>query len=296
MKNLSPRTQGILWELHAAVAFVCLTSLVKFVSTALPTPLIACLRTYLSLFFVVPLALSKGIKKPQKASLPWYLLRTVMATATINAIFYGYKHLPLSVAMVIGYTEPMIQVIFSVFFFRAVVTMRQWLLILLAYCGVFFIAYTKYDPEKSIMTTAIFVVLLASIFISMVKVATKYLTQREAPHQVIFYSTLLNIASSSFVVYGTSSFWPETSPPRLVVVLLPLIGLFGFLTQYSLTKALSLAEMHVLSPVAYLRLILAIPIGYCCYGETLSWTTLLGSVIILCCNYILLLPQKRAQA
>ena len=295
MPSLTPRTQGILWELNAAVAFVFLTSLVKFISTEIPTPIIALSRTCLALLFVTPLALVKGLAKPKKASLPWYLVRTVMATATVNAIFYAYKYLPLSIATVVGYAEPMIQVIFSIFFFRASVSIKEWLLILLGYCGVFLIAYTKYDPQDGIFTTAILVALLASVFISIVKVATKYLTKEEPTHQVIFYSTLLNIISSSLFVFFTSSSWSNPMPPTHILGLLPIISFFGFMTQYSFTRALSLTDMHVLSPIAYLRLIFVLPIGFYFYGEVPTWTTLVGSSVIILANYCLLLPQKNTE-
>lgn len=295
MSRFSPRTQGILWELNAALAFVLLTSLVKFVSTALPTPIIALFRVWLSFFFVVPLALKKGVVLPQRSSLPWYLVYALISCFAVNATFYAYKHLPLSIATVVGYTEPMIQVFFSILFFKASVQKKDWVFILLGYCGVFLIAYTKYDPQDGVFTTALLIALFASVLINMAKVASKHLTQKETPHQVILYSTLLNGFFSLAFLYFAATPWPSPLPALHMIGLLPAISFLGFITQYSFTKALSLADMHVLSPITYLRLVFALPIGYCCYGELPGWATLVGSAIILIANYGLLLPKKRSQ-
>lgn len=300
--RLSSRTQGILWEINAALSLTVLMTLVKYMSKDIPTPLIVFARIVLGFLFVLPLTYMKGITKPKKSSIRWYVLRCFSAVFTVNALFYASSKLPLSISTAISYTEPMIQLILAMLFFGASISLMHWFLIILGYCGVFAIAYTKiaYNEHKVSDTTtfiiAVGVALLGSLFIGLVKVFTKRLTKEEPAHQVIFYSNVCNIIISFIVVSGYL-FANKTAIPKTIPSYcfwgFPLLGFFGFMIQYSFTKALSLTDMHVLSPIAYLRLLFALPISYFLYDEVPTWATIAGSLVIIAANFFLLRPKKQ---
>lgn len=294
MKILSPRTQGILWEMVSSISFVALTTLVKYLSQEIPTPTISFYRIIAGFPFVLFLACSYKLKKPQKENIPWYLLRTIIAVSTVNTAFYVFKHLPLCFATTISYTEPMIQLILSILFFHASISASHWLFILLGYVGVFIISFSKMDGQSA-ATSGILAAVMLSLLISSLKAITKHLTKKEPAHQVLFYSNLLNVFTVTIFTSLTTPSFTTILPPPQMRLFLPLLGIFGFLTQYGLTKALSLAEMHVLAPVTYLRLILAIPLGFYFYNEFPTWMTLLGSAVIIIANFFLLRPPKESK-
>ena len=300
--NLSARTRGILWEINAAICFTFLVALVKYASRKLPSPIVAFLRILIGACFALPIAYRKGTQRPSTGTLPWYLVRSLCATATVNAVFYASSTLPLSIFTAISYTEPMIQLILSILFFRASITPTHWLLIGLGYAGVFIITYSKMAAEQAqahaptTFLLGVGIALLGSLFISLIKAITKRLTRQEPVHQVIFYSNLLNIVLASFAVGSylllSKAPLPTIRPSTPLLLAFLGIGFFGFMLQYSMTTALSLTEMHVLSPITYLRLFFALPVSYYLYAEMPTWTTLGGSLMIIGANFLLLQPKR----
>ncbi|MEM7361570.1 MAG: DMT family transporter [Bacteroidota bacterium] len=303
--NLSSRTRGILWEINATICFTFLVTLVKYASKEVPSPVVAFLRTLIGAAFTIPIAYRQGVQRPSSGTYQWYILRSLCAMATVNAVFYASSTLPLSIFTAISYTEPMIQLVLAILFFGATVTVKHWFLIGLGYAGVFIIAYSKMTTEQGEVQAitsfliGVIVALLASLFISLIKAITKRLTNQEPPQQVLFYSNLLNIVFGSltlvFYLFLTNTPFPETIllPSATCLLALLGIGFSGFLLQYSMTKALSLTEMHILSPITYLRLLFALPVSYYFYAEVPTWTTLGGSLIIIGANFFLLQPKEK---
>lgn len=292
MKILSPRTQGILWEMVSSISIVALTTLVKYLSQEIPTPVISFYRTTAGFLFVIPLVFRYKLKKPHKTNIPWYLLRTIIAVSTVNTTFYVFKYLPLCFATAISYTEPIIQLTLSILFFNASISASHWLLILLGYVGVFIIFFSKMADQNAPIY-GIFAAVILSLLISLLKAITKHLTKKEPPHQVLFYSSLLNIFTVTFFTYLATPSFTTILPSSQMCFFIPLLGIFGFFTQYGFTKALSLTDMHVLAPITYLKLILAIFLGFYLYNEFPTWPTLLGSAVIIIANFFLLRPPKK---
>ena len=293
MRKLTSRTQGILWEVNAALVFTVLTFLVKTAKSEFPTPFIAFMRTILGTCLVVPFALVKGIERPKRHLIVWYLLRSLAGVGALNAIFYSYGHLPHSIATAISYMEPMIGFILSIIFFKVSIGWKQWFYMLLGYGGVFVIAYMEYYKEGGEFSVEpILIALAGCLLLSIVKAVTQHLTRHEPVHQVLFYSSILNCFFSLFVVHGSSCF-PSSWPSLPMMGLLCGIAFFGILTQYSFSKAVSLTSMHIIGPITYLRLIFSLPLAYFIYGEATSWPVLVGSVIIIVANYFLLLSLDK---
>lgn len=295
MKKTNTYFQGVLWEIISSSSFVILGTLVKCLSTELPTSAISFYRTAIAFFFLIPFVYKKRIKKPSKDNIPWYLLRTLIAVTTVNTAFYVFKELPLSFVMAIGYTEPMIQLLFSVLFFQASISIAHWMLMLLGYSGIFIIAYSKMGGNSDISSYGIIAAILLSFLISTVKTITKQQTKKEPAHQVLFYNNLLNIFTITIFTTLTTPSFTTMVPSQQACICLPFLGLFGFLTQYGFTKALSLTDMHLIAPITYLRLIIAIPIGFYLYGEIPTWSSLIGILIIISANFGLLRSEKKRQ-
>jgi drug/metabolite transporter (DMT)-like permease len=75
---------------------------------------------------------------------------------------------------------------------------------------------------------------------------------------------------------------------------LAMVGFAGLGAHFCMTRAFRLADATFVMPIDYLRLPLAVAIGYFVYSETVGWALVFGAAIILAGNvYALRYEAKR---
>ena len=288
------REIAILWALLSSFSFTCLMTVIKSTSAQFPIAIMILSRSFFGCLFLTPLVWKNGLHRPEKRMMAFYILRTMIAYTTIFATYYVYRNLPLHIATSIGYTEPMIQVAVSMLFLKATVSRNDWISILLGITGAAIIAYDK-QGDASISFNAVMVVaLLANLLASVAKGITKRLTLSEPTHQIMFYGYCLNfLAALISLLFLDRSNLPTKPPPTYVMALVPLIALLSSVSNYAYTKALSMTDIHVLSPVNYTKLFFALPFGFLLFKEIPTWLTLSGSLFIIMANYFVIQQDER---
>lgn len=290
--TITSRTRAILWGLFSCFSFSLLTAVIKSTNTQFPIPLIILSRSFFGCLFLTPFLIKKGIKRPGNAQIVFYLIRAIIGYIAIFATYYAYRNLPLYIATSIGYTEPMMQVAISMLFFKATINRSDWTGISLGLAGAAIMAYSKQGDQSWAFNTVILVALLANLLASVSKGFTKRLTQSDPTHQIMFYSYFLNFVPAAIHIFFIQSDFPKEVLSLYVIALLSATALLSSIANYAYTKALSLTEMHVLSPVNYSKLIFAIPLGFFLYSEIPTWMTLSGSIMILMANYFIIRSSK----
>ena len=77
---------------------------------------------------------------------------------------------------------------------------------------------------------------------------------------------------------GSLSDW--TNPQLIDWPLLALMGVFGFLGQYFMTKAIQIETTDVVAPIKYIEIPFTILIGVTFFGETYGWISIMGFLLI----------------
>lgn len=323
---MSSRLVSVLWMCSWATCFSIAMVLVKFIED-IPILTIVFIRFLIALILFIPLVKHEAktnaekdqdstgkthSTKQQKYPLVRSFFEKIsnqtrklgpgfytsnIGLHTLNALFrlialfstyYAYANLPMGLAASIGYTGPIIAIVLAMVLLKEKVSSKKWIAVIVGYGGVLFMV----EPSNMEFTIAVLVALFANVNSSTAKIITKKLTETDTPGQVIFYGNLIAIVFSGFYVLSSASFPAVNSWGFLLA-----IGIFGSLSQFSYIKALQATNVSTVAPFEYLRLLMAIPIGYFIFDEYLSLNDIIGALLIVGCSAVLVLKpfQKQSQ-
>ena len=182
--------------------------------------------------------------------------------------------IPLSVATVILQATPLVVILGAVLIFGETVGWRRWVAILVGLLGVLVIVQPGTDGFSSLSLLAI---------IAMIGFAGRDLASRAAPvsvgtaHLGLYGFLAIVIAGVLyFAIVGGSFVIPDTLSS------LALLGgiLFGVCAYSCLMAAMRTGEVSAVTPFRYTRLLFGVLLGLVIFGEELTSSMILGSVLI----------------
>lgn len=256
--------------IFSAIAFALMGSVVKYLSTYNVYQVVF-FRSIGTLFFTIPLALK--LDTPfwgnQKK---WLILRAVAGVISITCFFQSLNYLSIGTAVSLRYIAPIFAAIFALFFLKEKIKPIQWLLFFIAFLGVLIIKGFGADVE---LIGVIFVV-FSAIFLGLIFVIIRKIGNTEHPLVIINYFMLL-----AFVFGGLMSIKYWENPTSFEWMLFISTGVFGYIGQLYMTKALQAEETNLIAPIKYIEVVFTIIIGTFWFGDVYNWWTLLGILLIL---------------
>jgi drug/metabolite transporter (DMT)-like permease len=142
-------------------------------------------------------------------------------------------------------------------------------------------------PGSSAIDIGHLVALMAAIGFAVSISLTKVITRKDSALTVIFLMFLIQSVIGAVPAWYTWK-WPE--PHNWVWVLI--VGFAGTFSHYCLSKAISLADITIVTPMDFLRVPLTALIGYWLYSEGFDLVSVIGAVLILAANMLNLLKAR----
>jgi drug/metabolite transporter (DMT)-like permease len=185
------------------------------------------------------------------------------------AIFYGFSFLPLADATAVSYTRGVFLSVLAAAILREQVTAARWSATVAGLVGCLIIvrpAFDEWRPDYMIM-------LAGAALNAGAMIATKILERTDTPLTVMAYMSLISAAAC---LPGLSEPWPS---PEVWPWLLA-IALLGPAALYIGLLAIRAADMSVIAPFDYTRLIMAAAIGLTLFGESPNAADFAGAAIV----------------
>jgi drug/metabolite transporter (DMT)-like permease len=269
--------RAMIWALVWAASFTGAMSLVKTLEHA-STSVVVFSRFLTALALTLPVALRTPVEDLKTKRFRLHLANVLLRCAAIWCTYYAYSTLPMAFAASIGFTGPMLSVLFASIFLKEKSGWKQWVALLVGYGGVLLLV----NPDDMSLNQSIVVALMANLCASLLQIITRMLSKTDSNTQIMLYTNALSlILISVTLVHETVPPWPE-------IFILVIIGVCGSLSQYAYIEALRLAEVSYVAPFEYTRLIFALPIGWFFFQEHLGWGQALGCLLISGCSFFLL--------
>ena len=288
-KNLSSDQplKGIALAILATLLFAFLNSMTKHVSQVYPMVMILWFR-YL---FFGGYGLAVGLKYHKKRAFSslvpiLQITRALLLLAEIGVYVFAFRHLPLAEISAISGAGPMVTMAMSSLILREVITLRQWLIVVLGFVGICIIVkpgFASFDPW---MLIPLFGTLLWGLYQVLTRLVSKY---DGAERTTLFTGTI------GFVILCTllPFFWSPVDINWLgKFSVLAILGVAGHST---LIKALAIAPASLLQPFSYVNIVWAVLFGWLFFNTIPETTTFVGSAIIIFSGiYVFKLKQKEA--
>lgn len=223
----------------------------------------------------------------------WLLVRGLAGVVALTIFFFTLQNLPLAVASILQYLSPIFTVILAALILKDKIFKIQWILILLAFCGVLFIGYDSLSNDSNVVIDPIWMILgiVSSFFSAIAYVAIVKLKNTDQPITIVLYFPMLALPFT-----GIWCLFDFVMPNGWEWLVLLLIGVFTQIAQILMTKALHTADTAKIVPFQYLGAIYAILIGWFVFDERLSGILITGMFIIIVCVILNTLYQHSVKS
>lgn len=263
-------------------------SLIKFVTSTIPIGQILIMFGLggALIFLLVAHFKNEKIMLRDMLLLPMYV-RALFEI--IGRLFYvlAISLIPLSTATVIIQATPIVVVAGAAIIFGEKVGWRRWTAILLGLFGVIVIIQPTAESFSFLSILAL---------IGMIGFAGRDLASRAAPENLsVFILGLHGFIALAFsgLIY---TIWDDAN---FVMIDIDTIGfmvgavVFGVAAYSCLMKAMRTGDVSAVTPFRYSRLIFGVSLGVFFFNESLNYSTVLGTILIVISGLFILSRNKR---
>ena len=264
--------QGVALKLLATFCFACLGAIIRLNTPALHPFEIVFSRNLFGFLALVPLLLRAGIHSLRTAKMSFYLLRSAISTVGMLLSFWAASLLPLAEATALSFVQLLFAGMMAVWVLAEQMRPSRWLGLGLGFVG----ALVVLRPGLREFSLGTGLALAAAALFAWVTIVLKILARTESSLTITAYMGLLQTPLSFL-----AAVWVWTWPSPEQWLWMAAMGLLGSLGQVALTQAYKLAEVTMLLPLDFSRLLWASLIGFWAFAELPDGWTWLGGALIL---------------
>ena len=276
--------RAVLFMASSTLLFGAMAVCIRLASAQLHPFEIAFFRNLFGFVFTFPLLYRHGwgILRTDKLSL--YFLRCCIGIVSMLAGFWAIVHLPLAQAIALSYSTPIFVTIGAVLVLGEVVRARRWTAVIIGFIGVLVLMH----PGSDSFSTASLIALMAAVMSASVAISIKFLSRTEKADAIVIYTTMIWVPLS---LLPALFFW--TAPTGITWLWIVLSGFLGTTAHMCWTRALTLADASLLTPISFLQVLVVGAFGYFLFNEKIDRWTLVGACIIFASN--IYIARREAQ-
>ena len=273
-----PTPCGIGMMIIASAFFASMHATVRYVSAEVHPFEIAFFRNLFGFLVFVPWLLRTGLVALRTERFPLHLGRAVFNSASMMAWFTALSLLPLADATALSLAGPLFATLGAMFLFGESVRAPRWIAIGIGFLG----ALVLIRPGFEAVSLGAVLVLASAISVSGSKLLVKSLARTDGTATIVAYVSLL---MTPVTLIPALFFWQWPTLEQLV--LLMAIGGLGSCGHLCFVQAYKLADLSVVEPVLFTRLIWAALIGFLWFSEIPNiWVWIGGGLIVGATSYI----------
>ncbi|MCM2560528.1 DMT family transporter [Lutimaribacter sp. EGI FJ00015] len=275
MKNAEAANRpvmGVFWMVVTGILFVCVTALVKYLGTDIPSPQAAFIRYALGLVFVLPMI--RPILNARLTQRQWglFTLRGLAHAAGVSMWFFAMARIPIADVTAMNYLAPIYVTIGAALFLGERLAKRRVIAVIVALLGALIIL----RPGFREVGAGHLAMLLAAIVFGASYLLAKVLTDEV---DAIVVVGMLSIWVTVGLAPMAASVWVPTDLETVMV----LFGVAILATggHYTMTLAFGCAPLTVTQPVTFLQLVWAVAVGALFFGEAVDPWVIMGGLVII---------------
>lgn len=266
-----PALAALLLMLLASLLLASMHGLVRFASAGLHPFEIAFFRNLFGFCVLVPWLMRIGVMALHTNRLPLHAVRGFLNAGSMLLWFLGLSLVPLAEATALSLASPLIATVGAILFLGEPMRGHRWLGLGLGIAGMLAIL----RPGFEAVGPGAVAIMLSAVLVTASKLIAKTLTRTETPTAIVAWLTLLMIpvtAAPAALVWQT----PTTGQLALLVC----IGALGSGGHLCLVNAYRLADVGLVEPLVFFRLIWASLLGFLVFAEIPDAGVWIGGLLI----------------
>jgi drug/metabolite transporter (DMT)-like permease len=284
---------GILFKVASVVMFVAMASLLKTTNGEIPAGELVFFRS----LFAIPVILvwllwtgdlSTGLRVKSRMAHVW---RGLVGTLAMGFGFAGLTLLPLPEFTAIGYTAPLLVVVFAAMFLGEKVGVFRLSAVFVGMVGVMIVLSPRFstvgDGLADSEALGAMLVLMSACFAALAQVFVRNLVKTEVTSAVVFWFSV----TATFISLFTIPFgWVLPSPSTFFTLVVA--GFFGGFGQIFLTTSYRLSDASLVAPFEYSSMLLALLVGYFVFEEIPTTPMLIGAALVIFAGVAIILRER----
>lgn len=284
---------GIALNISALFVLVCMAACVKAATATVPTGQAVFARAAFSLPLILGWIATQGSLSDglRMARPKLHLLRGALGTVALSLNFLALSLLPLPEVTTIGFSAPVVTLVFAVIILGERVRLVRWGAVALGLAGVLIVVWPRLtlqgDPEGLARIGAL-AALGSATAAALVKILLRRMVQYESTPAIVFYFAL----TASLMGLLTAPFgwvWPDRDTALLLVA----SGLLGGVGQLMMTASYRYADASALAPFWYAQLLFATALGFFLFDEVPSPQVLTGAGLVIGAGLLIAWRESR---
>ena len=287
LQLLPGNVRGGIYIMTAGIIFTSSAGFVKELGGEITVFQILLIRQATMTITVMPVIARNFPDALRTKSLPLQLVRVVFAIIAMVGSFLAIQHMPLADATALSFAKSLFVTIFAILFLKEVAGFNRWFATLIGFAGVLVIV----QPEPSGIDLYALYAIAGAAGAAMVSTIIRHLSQFDRSITILSYQALLvGAVMLPFGIY----FW--VWPTAIQWGMMLGIGLLSVAGQFCNIAGYRAGEASAVAPLDYTRLVFAALIGFLVFLEVPSWSTIVGSGIIIATSiYSLRSEQRRSK-
>lgn len=295
--GLSPVAQGILWKVLSVASFVCINTLVKWLSLEEHTsnPLhVNVIHFYQNLFglvFMMPIIIKLGHTKVVMRYPSLHVIRVLGAVTGMWCWYLAIHSLPMAQCVALNFLGPIFTVVGAWLLLGEHLNFTRVTAIMISFSGALLVLYPKIKGwTQGLDSWECLLPVLAALFLCANKLCSRQLSHLGEKPEVLTAVIIIFSVPASLL----TALWCWTTPSVEQMPHMMLIGALTALAHYSLSRAYAVADAILLAPFGFLKFLFSVVMGYIFFSEVPADIRLwVGTIIILSGLTILSFSKKQ---
>jgi drug/metabolite transporter (DMT)-like permease len=233
---------GALYMVASAVLFASMAASVRVVARELPNAPIVFFRHFTMLVFLLPWLWREGRRALETDDFRGHLVRGLAGVSAVACYFFAIARLRLADAVLLNQSMPLFIPLVERAWLGERIPRRLGGVLALGFAGLLLIL----RPGTGVFEPVALVGLASAVFASISQVGIRRLTRTEPVARIVFYFGLV----ASVAALPPAAFWWK-SPSAATWAVLLLMGVFGTVGQFTLTRAYLHAPAASVGPFLY---------------------------------------------
>jgi drug/metabolite transporter (DMT)-like permease len=273
-------TQALLLMLASMMCFAMMNTIISVLADRVHSGQMVLIRNAVSLLMVLTIATYQQRRVPHFPTkrLKGHLGRATAGLIAMQLWFHSCTIMPVTLVTALSFTTPIFATMLAILLLGERAGWRRWSAMAISFIGVLIILH----PDASGVDAKVAFVLLSSAMMAVAGTFVKSLSRTESPETIVFYMALVMTPLS--IPYGLYQ-WQPLSFGEWYEILL--IAILSTTAQLMMARAYQRAEMVVLLPLDFTRLLFTSLFAYLAFGEILDANAWFGaSLIVISTIYI----------
>lgn len=286
--------RGIALKLVSVMIFITMSALIKATADSVPPGEAVFFRSFFAIpVILVWLALRRELRTGLRTANPFgHVWRGLMGTISMGLGFASLAFLPLPEVTAIGYTAPLLTVIFAAMFLGEEVRLFRLSCVVLGMAGVLIVVSPRLTVGVGGATHAealgAMLVLGSAVFAAMAQVFVRKLVATEQTATIVFWFSV-TAACLSLVTLPFGWVIPTATDAAILVV----AGLLGGFGQIFLTSSYRNADASVIAPFDYASMLFALAFGWFFFDEVPTSATLGGAALVILAGVLIIWRERK---